>query len=254
MRIIAKDAQALKVATCGQNASRAAFTMLELLITIAIISILLGLLLPAALRSRERARTLQCKNNMKQMGMAGASGFGGGILAAVGHTNSEATTAISVFRCPADSGSEVVQRHGCVETFGRTNFSGVLGDGQQPGYYRVTRSQEAPNFPTPIHGGLGITSITDGLSNTLNLGEQDSEPQDPLNAWAHLPGASCQYAPNSRLPGGENRIDGFRSVHPENGANFLLFDGSVRMISNSISLSIYHALSTPQGGEVAGEY
>ena len=97
--------------------------------------------------------------------------------------------------------------------------------------------------------------ITDGLSNTLMCGERLATRGTVtwVGADPHIEEGAARIVGTTDhiLNDSENgHFEDFASAHPQ-GANFLVADGSVQYITNSIDLNLYQSLSTRSGGEVA---
>ncbi len=106
-----------------------------------------------------------------------------------------------------------------------------------------------------------LTSITDGTSNTFMVGE-DIPVMNQHCDWVHSNHAvgTCAIPLNNAMDPGQpgygqpwdwTNVYSFRSRHT-GGANFAYGDGSVRFVSDSISLPTYYALATSRLGDLAG--
>lgn len=139
--------------------ARGAFTLLEVLVSVGVVAVLVGLLLPALRHAREATRTATCASNLRQIGMAWSAyerahdttpvpsarvawNFGGAafvgaqrvavlersrpinpmlVAAAGGRWGDSATRFATVFECPSDTGLSRRSASGPVST-GRSAF------------------------------------------------------------------------------------------------------------------------------------
>jgi prepilin-type N-terminal cleavage/methylation domain-containing protein/prepilin-type processing-associated H-X9-DG protein len=111
--------------------------------------------------------------------------------------------------------------------------------------------------------GNAFAAATDGLSNTLLVGEMsrlDNVAGTRHRSWVRGcdPNLICSGVKNVvnaiNAPSIATFSDMSMSSHHSGGANFLLGDGSVRFIRDSIPLATYRALASRDGGEVLGDF
>ena len=255
---------------------RPAFTLVELLVTIAILGVLVSLLMPAVQSVREAARRMRCQNNLRQVGIAlhnYHSALGtlppGGLEPRPMWPDGK-QFAWSAFLLPYLEQSQVNERidfryafddpvneeiaatplevYLCPSTPRTSPLTRGLGASDYGGIYgeRILSQNDPPSGVMVYDEAMRFRDITDGLSGTLAVSE-DAGSAD--GQWINARNLFDQGYAINKAPKFENDI---RSFHPT-GAEGLFADGSVRFLRESMDMKVLAAICTRNGGEVVPE-
>lgn len=230
------------------------FTLVELVVVIAIIGILVALMLPATRGSRDGARRSQCKNNLKQI-LLGLHNYHD-----VYHTFPPAWTVDANGRRLHSWRTLILPFVDQVPLHERIDLSKPWDDpvnaeaGKQvPGLYRCPSATHDPG-QTVYLALVGensflrsttprpISEISDGTSNTVAVIE--------VTANQAVPWMAPQDADLALFIGLKSQSDS----HHTGGAHVGMADGAVRFLSSTLEKSKRKGLATVAGREEIGEF
>lgn len=251
---------------------RRAFTLVELIVVMAIIAILVGLILPAVQFAREAARQTSCRNNQHQIGLALHNyhsmhrSLPIGCLEWRGFRQPETkkNLAWSAFLLPfieqqslyeaidfnyaydhalnAEAAATVVSTYVCPTEVPDGGVRGEISYGGLFGERIVDRQSDDGMFL--YERVLSFKSCLDGLSNTIATGEDMIGPD---SEWINGGNVFVQSHPinDDTALIGDNEI---RSLHPA-GAMVLFLDGSVHLLNESMDKFVLGKMITRAGKE-----
>ncbi len=222
---------------------RRAFTLIELLIVVAVVGVLVALLLPAVQRAREAAARTTCANNVKQLVLACHSYESAeGRLPASGLPGSKPDTVFYYLGWP----SAVASFH---ERRALTCPSKAAPSGGPGDHYAAADHLQAGFVRVGVVGAR-LADFADGTGCTLALAENYWSRTGPSANVAGKPFwpasmKTCTVPP--RRDGGDYDKVPFGGPHATLTCGFA--DGSVRGIGYDVDAAVWRGMGTRNGGE-----